>query len=120
MLTIFVQAPGQDIALSLISSNSTLQNFKNSIGVDIEYSKLTKSGNKIGLRIFNLYSPFDYDYIKLIEPFSYLIMEVKPESYLWSIQGNYSFLLKKNDNANIYIGPLVGLNNFRINERCRF
>ncbi len=116
---LMTQVSGQELLLSTKHSSSTLPTFSNSVGFDMRYSEITKSGNKIGLAIAGSYNPFNYDYIKITnaDPFTFLVKEVQPESYLWSLQASYSFLRKENDNARFFIGPTVSLNYFRVNER---
>lgn len=114
----FTEVPGQELLFDLQYSNSSIAQFSNSVGFDIGYSKKLKSGNKLGLRLASLYNPFEYDYIRTdpADPISFVIKEVKPNSFWFSLQGIYSFHLYEKESINIYLGSFISLNYFLINE----
>ncbi len=116
MTLFFVKVSSQELMFDLAYSNSSLAEYKNFVGFDIGYAKFTKSLNKIGIDFTDSYNLFSYDYINLTDAGTYLITEVKPKSYIWRLQGSYAFLLRKNNNDYLFIGPLVSLNYFGINE----
>jgi len=115
---VLIQTSGQEIDFNLSYSNSTLRKFKNAIGFDIGFSKITKKENKIGLLVCSSFNSFNYDWIRidLSDPRQYIIMDIKPDSYSLSLQGYYCFHLYKNDNAAVFLGPMINLNYFKIYE----
>ena len=117
-IAMIMQVPAQEVFLDLQYSNSSLSMFQKSIGFDLGYSKITKSGNKIGMRLGFGFNPFDYDVITTTtsDPTSYWIAEVQPNSLWLSIQGLYYFRLYERENINMYLGPLISLNYFFIDE----
>jgi hypothetical protein len=108
----------QDFDLKIKHSNSTLSEFKRSIGIDIGTSKRVKSGNKIGVLLTSSFNPYNYDYIKrsLADPSSYLIKEVKPKSLSFGLDLYYTFDIYSNEHTALYIGPQTGIINYLINE----
>ncbi len=112
----FFQVTAQEAFFDFQYSNSSLTSFQKSIGFDLGYSKYTKSGNKIGLRLGFAFNPFDYDYIKILtsDPSSYYITEVHSNSQCLNIQGIYYFRLFEKERINIYLGPLISLNYYFI------
>jgi hypothetical protein len=117
-LIIKISAQERELLLNISYSNSSLVEFNNSIGIETGFMNNTKNGNKFGVRVSCHYNPFNYDYIKktLAGPDSYIIREVKPNSFALVLQTDYSFPVYTNDNSAIYLGPLVGVNTFIINE----
>lgn len=113
-----ISAQGQELVFNISYSNSSLVEFNKSIGIETGALNITKKGNKIGVRISCLYNPFNYDYVRktLVSPDSYIIREVEPNSLALSLQTDYSFLLYTKENSAIYLGPLLSLNTFIINE----
>jgi len=113
-----IQTSGQEIDFNLSYSNSSLIKFKNAIGFDIGFSKITKKENKIGFLVSNSFNSFNYDWIRtdISDPRQYIIMDIKPDSYSLSLQGYYCYHIYKNDNAAVFLGPIINLNYFKIYE----
>jgi hypothetical protein len=113
-----INISAQEFDLKIKYSNSTLSEFKKSIGIEIGSSKIVKSGNKVGVLLSSSFNPYDYDYIKRspADPFSYLIKEVEPKSFSFGLDMYYIFDLYSNEHSALYIGPQVGIINFLIKE----
>ena len=113
-----LSAQEQELIFNISYSNSSLVEFNKSIGIETGFLNNTKKGNKIGVRISCLYNPFNYDYVKktLVGPDSYIIREVEPNSLALVLQTDYSFPIYTKENSAIYLGPLLSINTFIINE----
>lgn len=111
-----INAQGFDFKIKY--SNSTLSEFRKSLGIETGFSKFHKSGNKFGILVSSSFNPYDYDYIKrsTADPSFYIIKEVKPKSFSFGLDIYYTFDIYSNERTALYIGPQAGIINFLIKE----
>jgi hypothetical protein len=115
---VLININAQGVDFKIKYSNSTLSEFRKSLGIEAGFSKIDKSDNKVGILISSSYNPYDYDFIRRspADPSSYIIKEVKPNSFSFGLEMYYTFDIYSNERTALYIGPQAGIINFLFNE----
>ncbi len=107
----------QEIAISTVFSHGNYDKFKNNIGYEIGYNQLFNSKSKIGVSFSHCFNNTDYNYIFMSDADGIdYYREVKPKNRKLNVSVSYGFNLLKKELSGFYIGPVLGLNYFKINE----
>jgi len=107
----------QEITVSSTFSHCSYEKFQNNIGYAIAYKQDINSKNKLGFTFSHRFNNSDYNYIFMSDADGIdYYREVKPRNQIITFSINYGFNIVNKKKSNFYIGLLLGLSYFKVNE----
>ena len=107
----------QEITVSATYSHGSYDKFLNNFGYELGYNQFINSRNRIGVTFSQsfYYTNYSYDFMSDADGKDYY-REVKGENQRLAFSVNYGFDILNNTKSDLYIGPKLGLNYFKVNE----
>ena len=111
------QLSAQEIKIFPTYAISSYQNFKSGIGYGIGYNLILKSNNKLGFAFTQRFNNTAYNYTEssLNDGMAYH-RNVIPKNQWITFSSTYSWNISKTQKSNLYLGPKIGFNYFKMNE----
>lgn len=107
---------GQELGLISIYSGTQYKKLQNSYGYGLEYNQYIKSKNRIGISISQIFHNKRYDDIWSGTGEHY-VTRTDPKNRKIALKLNYVFRLINNTKSKLYLGPVISLNYFHIEEQ---
>ena len=116
-LVLMNQLTAQEITVSSVFSHSSYIKYENNIGYQIGYNQAINSKSRLGFSFSQSFNTRDYNYtfFSSANGRNYY-REVKPSNQRLTFSVAYTYDILNSEKSKLFIGPVVGLNYFRIKE----
>ncbi|MCF8360456.1 MAG: hypothetical protein K9H26_17015 [Prolixibacteraceae bacterium] len=103
----------QEVELSAIYSNSSVENYQKAVGAGVGYFHFIRN-SRLGISVQSHFNSFPYDdiYSLFTGETSYLIMEYRPENVRLAVQLSYAYPVVSRPKSALYLGCNAGMNYF--------
>lgn len=109
---------GQEIQIQGIYGSSSFDSYNTNAGYAVAFNKIIKSKNRIGLSLSHSYSKSAFDKIEISSTDGLLYKKIiKPNNQRIAFKAHYAFKLINNPKSGLFLGPILGLNYFVIDEQ---
>jgi len=107
----------QEITVSAAYSHGSYDKFLNNFGYELGYNQYINARSRVGFTFSQsfYYTNYSYNFMSDSDGKDYY-REVKGENQRLTFSVNYGFDILNNTKSDLYIGPKLGLNYFKVNE----